>query len=95
MSDNPTPVSSAPSQPAEPVWAKPGVSVYAMTIFLVAFGVAYMSKDSSSLTMMMGATIAMAQQVVNYWMGSSSGSSKKTDVIAASQPPVKPVGGTP
>lgn len=92
MSDNP-PAPSAPVHQAEPTWAKPSVSIYAMSIFLVALGIAYWSKDSSSLTMMMGAVITMATQVVNYWLGSSSGSSKKDDVIAASQP-VKP-GGAP
>lgn len=72
---------------AEPMWAKPSVSIYALSIFVVAFGIAYLSKDATSLSMMMGAAIAMAQQVVNYWMGSSSGSAKKTELIATSPPP--------
>ena len=75
------------AQPPEPLWAKPAVSVYAMTIFIIALGIAYMAKDSSSLTMMMGAAISMGSTVINYWLGSSSGSSKKTDIMATNPPP--------
>ena len=77
----PVPPIPPPATSGEPIWAKPSISVFALGIFLVAFVVAYWSKDNTSLSMMMGAAIAMAQQVVNYWMGSSSGSTKKTDII--------------
>lgn len=91
MSDTlpPAPTTKVTSS-GEPIWAKPGVSVYAMTIFLIAFGIAYLSKDATSLSMMMGAAIAMSQQVVNYWMGSSSGSAKKTDIISTTTPGATP-----
>lgn len=86
MSDTTT---APPASSPEPIWAKPAVSIYALTIFLVAFGIAYLAKDTASLTMMMGAAISMGTSVVNYWIGSSSGSDKKTTIIAA-QPPKGP-----
>lgn len=61
-----------------------------MTIFLIAFCVAYLAKDSNNLTMMMGAAITMGSTVVNYWLGSSSGSAKKTDLISAQPPSIIP-----
>lgn len=82
MSGTTSTETAAPASPVEPTWAKPSVSVYAMTLFLVALAIAYYAKDQTSLSMMMGATIAMAQQVVNYWMGSSSGSARKTEMQA-------------
>ena len=80
MSDTNSP---SPAPNPEPIWAKPAVSIYALTIFLIAFGIAYLAKDTASLTMMMGAAISMGTSVVNYWIGSSSGSDKKTTIIAA------------
>lgn len=87
---NPTP----PAVDPEPIWAKPAVSVYALTIFLIAFGVAYMAKDSASLTMMMGAAISMGTQVVSYYLGSSSGSTQKTAMLNAAPPPTTRTTGT-
>jgi hypothetical protein len=82
---NPTPPPPALGSP-EPMWAKPAVSIYALSIFLIAFGIAYMAKDSTSLTMLMGAAISMGTQVVQYYLGSSSGSAQKTAMLGT-QPP--------
>lgn len=77
---------ASPTAAPEPMWAKPAVSVYALTIFLIAFGIAYMSKDSTSLTMLMGAAISMGTQVVQYYLGSSSGSAQKTAMLGTPTP---------
>ena len=84
-------VQSAPAAQTEPTWAKPGISIYALTIFVIAFGIAYMSKNDASLTMMMGAAISMGTSVVNYYLGSSSGSAQKTAIMST---PVTPPPGT-
>ncbi len=81
----PPPAQTASTNP-EPTWAKPGVSIYALTIFLIAFVVCYYAKDSSSLQLMIGATITMATQVVSYYLGSSSGSAQKTALMSAPPP---------
>jgi len=84
---------TTPLATPEPMWAKPAVSIYALTIFLIAFGIAYMAKDTTSLTMLMGAAISMGTQVVQYYLGSSSGSAQKTVMLGAppSPAPVMPL----
>jgi len=76
----------------EPIWAKPAISIFALLIFVIALVIAYTAKDSTSLTLMIGAAIAMGQQVVSYYLGSSSGSAKKTNLLAI--PPMPPVSTT-
>jgi hypothetical protein len=86
MSGATQPATGPPAQPAvatEPPWAKTAISIFALGIFLAAFGIAYLAKDNTDLTMMMGAAISMATSVVGYWIGSSSGSDKKTAILAA------------
>ena len=62
-------------------WAKPAISAFAMAIFVAAFVIAYLAKDQTSLTLLMGVAGSMATTVVNYWVGSSSGSDRKTDLL--------------
>lgn len=83
-----------PVDASEPSWAKPAVSIFSLMIFVVALLIAYTSKDSTSLTLMIGAAIAMGQQVVSYYLGSSSGSAKKTSLLATA-PPVQTTTTTP
>ena len=91
MSETATPVTTAltPPIPSEPTWAKPAISIFALVVFLAAFGIAYLAKDSGALTLMMGAAISMAGTVVNYYLGSSSGSAKKTEIAAVAADPAK------
>ncbi len=58
------------------------VSVLVTIAFLVALGVAYLSKDQSNLGLLIGAVIAQFSGVVSYWVGSSVGSAKKDDVLS-------------
>ncbi len=52
-------------------------------IFAAGYGAAYLTGDSTVQTMYAGAAIAMGQQVIGYWLGSSAGSTKKDATIAA------------
>lgn len=64
-------------------WAKPSISVIGLLIFAVGYMIAYLTKDGTVMTMFAGAAIAMGQQVIGYWLGSSAGSTKKDATIAA------------
>lgn len=64
-------------------YAAPVISAITLGVFCVAYLIAYLSKDGNSLTMMSGAIIGMAGTVVNFWVGSSSGSQAKDVTIAA------------
>ena len=57
-----------------------GVMVIALTAVLPA-------GSETLLNMLMGTLAAMATSVVSYWVGSSSGSDRKTDMIYKSTPP--------
>lgn len=57
------------------------VSIFAMGIFVAAFTIAYLAKDQTSLTLLMGVAGSMGTTVINYWVGSSAGSDKKTDML--------------
>lgn len=70
-----------PPGPKEASWAKPVISIVAMGIFLVAMLIAYSLKESGALNIMLGTAAAMGLSVVNYWLGSSSGSDRKTEML--------------
>lgn len=57
-------------------------SVLSLLIFLGCLIVSFYAKDSQMELLVVGAAIANATTVVNYWLGSSSGSEKKTDIIS-------------
>jgi hypothetical protein len=68
------------------------VSVVAEAIFLAAIVIAWWTKDAS-LGILLGAAATNATTVVNYWLGSSSGSKAK-DATIAQQASVTPLPGT-
>jgi hypothetical protein len=67
--------------PSEPLWAKPGLGAYMLTIFGVAYLIAFLVGDKVSLALMTGASIAMTQQVASYYFGSSVSSTSKDATI--------------
>ena len=69
------------------LWGQIAVSILSLTIFVVTLIVALRLGNENMLLMLVGAAIAMAQTVVSYWLGSSSGSAKKDETIAAQVPP--------
>jgi hypothetical protein len=87
------------TMPAEPVVTQPQpisrvpvigaliVSVMILIIFGVAYGLAFWFKSSDQLMSFGQAAINMAMIAVGYWLGSSSGSEKKSDTIATMRAP--------
>jgi hypothetical protein len=67
-------------------WIRPIVSVIGLGIFIFAFVIAWLAKDDTSLKMLMGGALAIGMAVINYWLGSSSGSDRKTEMLAMSPP---------
>jgi hypothetical protein len=55
-----------------------------LLIFEAAIVVAWMTKDAS-LGILLGMAGANAGTAVGYWLGSSQGSAKKTDIMAGRQ----------
>jgi hypothetical protein len=75
-------------------WAAPVVSI----VVLVTFGVvmwaaltrALPAGSETILNMLLGTLAAMATSVVGYWVGSSAGSERKTDLLYNSTPTAAP-----
>lgn len=80
----PTPVVPVAATRDEPSWAKTVISAMALLIFAAAFVIAYLTK--TGLELMQGAAVTMGGAVVNYWLGSSAGSDKKTNMLNAKVP---------
>ncbi len=81
-------VLSAPAG-SEPSWAKPAISILSLLIFIALIVVAFLRGDTTGLAILSGVGAGMAQQVAGYYLGSSAGSAKKPDLLAAA-PPVTP-----
>jgi hypothetical protein len=64
-------------------WGAIIVSVLALLIFTGALVVAFFHPELNLLQLTVGAAIANATTAVGYWLGSSSGSQKKDEVIGA------------
>ena len=54
--------------------------------FIGALVIAYLAKDTSNLTMLLGIVAGAFNTVVSFWLGSSAGSQKKDEVIAQKLP---------
>jgi uncharacterized membrane protein len=78
---------SDPNSPSKTDWLSvlgaPLISIFALTIFLIALLIAYVMKNETLETAMLGVAAANATTVVNFWLGSSSNSRKKDDTISA------------
>ena len=61
-------------------------SALSLLIFAGCLVVSFYLKDQQMELLVVGAAIANATTVVNYWLGSSSSSKAKDDTIAASLP---------
>jgi hypothetical protein len=64
-------------------WGAIIVSIVTLVTFTGALVVSFFFQDSGLLNLTVGAAIANATTAVGYWLGSSSGSQKKDDVIGA------------
>jgi hypothetical protein len=67
------------------------ISITAQVTFFLALAaacaLAYYKAEYTLLTAMAGVAATNATTVVGYWVGSSDGSAKKTDLMAANPPP--------
>jgi hypothetical protein len=68
---------------AASVWGSVIVSAVTLLTFTGALVVSFFFKDSGLLNLTVGAAIANGTTAVGFWLGSSSGSQKKDDVIGA------------
>jgi hypothetical protein len=68
----------------EPSWAKPAVAIFAMALLAGVIAYAVITKDHDTMMLCVGAIISMATGAGNYYLGSSSGSAAKTNLLAAS-----------
>lgn len=69
-------------------WGQISVSSIALLTFAGCLIVSFLLKDSQMELLVVGAAVANATTVVNYWLGSSSGSKGKDATIAAQKPPL-------
>lgn len=82
----PTTTQVAPPAPtASSEWKTPAgiVSVYSLTLMLVALGIACYLKIDNAITILIGAIVANGTTVVNFYMGSSRSSQTKDATIAS------------
>ena len=63
-------------------WGIVVVSVLVLLIYLAALTFAYFSKNDTLLTTLLGVAATNATTAVGFWLGSSYGSAKKTNLLA-------------
>ncbi len=75
-------------------WAAPTVSIVVLATFGVVMWAALTralpAGSETILNMLLGTLAAMATSVVGYWVGSSGGSERKTDLLYSSTPTAAP-----
>jgi hypothetical protein len=64
-------------------WSRPVIAVFSMSIFALAFFIAWQKSDASTLNILVGAIVSLVSSISGYYFGSSAGSQKKDDVIHA------------
>jgi hypothetical protein len=79
----PNPIPAPSSQYMLNFWGSSIVSVYILTIFLVALVIAFWVKNEVLIVALVSVAATNVTTVVAYWVGSSSGSAKKDSIIAS------------
>jgi len=74
----------------EPSWTRPVVAIFSMVLFCIVLAYTLIVKDKDTMLLCVGAVISMATSAVNYYLGSSAGSARKTDLLAAA-PAINPL----
>lgn len=67
----------------EPTWAKPAVAIFAMILLAGVIVYAILAHDHDTMMLCVGSIISMATGAGNYYLGSSAGSDRKTNLLAA------------
>ena len=68
------------------LWGSIITSSLTLMIFVAVLIVAFLSKDQRGLELLIGAAIANASTAVSFWLGSSSGSQRKDELLNPSPP---------
>jgi len=79
------PIDLTPFPAAKPdlmLWGAVVISGLVTLAFAVALILAFIKGDAANLNLLIGAVIAQTSSVVSFWIGSSSGSQRKTDLLA-------------
>jgi hypothetical protein len=85
------PATSAALPPLGPRWdgvAKMILGVISQVLMIGVLIYAYISGKDNIATIVTGAIVVNATTVINYYMGNSSGSDRKTELLAAAPAPV-------
>lgn len=56
-----------PATPSEPPWAKPSIGIYTLALLLACLGVSWWTKSDTAFNLIVGAVIANASTVINYY----------------------------
>jgi hypothetical protein len=83
------PPTSAKPPPDKAGWGAPVVSVYSLTLLLVALVLAYIMKNENLLVILAGVIATNATTIVGFYVGSSRSSQAKDETIS-SQLPIPP-----
>ncbi len=75
-----------PATAPMPWWVLPGLAAMVLAIFAGALGAMIAKGNETQITGMVQAIIVLTGTAIGYFFGSSAGSQKKDDVIAASVP---------
>ena len=78
-----TPTPSAASKISQ--YGTIAVSLAVFAVYIVGF--VFVRDNQTLLTVLIGTAAANATTAVGYWLGSSQGSAKKTEIMAANPPP--------
>ena len=70
-------------QKAVSLYGQVAVSILSQLIFAGTAVAAFFVRDDNLLLLVVGAVIANATTTINFWVGSSSGSQKKDDIVHA------------
>lgn len=88
-------MSGTTTQPAPTVASKIaeyGTIAVSLAVFAVyAIGFVFVRNDQTLLTVLIGSAAANATTAVGYWLGSSQGSAKKTEMMGSGPAPIAPV----
>lgn len=85
MNTDPPPLTGPPvaTTPPKIGWGGPVISVYSLTLLLIALVFAFFTKNENLLVILAGVVATNATTVVGFYVGSSRSSQAKDETISA------------
>ena len=80
---DPVPVASPIAPTPVPVWTQPVIAILVLLIYAGVLVAVFFLQNDTLRVAIYGSAPLVVNQVINYFFGSSSGSAKKSDTIAA------------